>query len=63
MMNHAKIYCKSCLSFCETSLLVKFSGIVIKYSKNIVISCLTVVGFDVRIGEVPWDSGFSNIDK
>ena len=34
-----------------------------KYSENIVISCLTVVCFDVWTGEVPWDSGFSNIDK
>ena len=47
MMNHAKIFCKSCLTFCETSLLVKFSRIAFKYSENIVISCLTLVCFDV----------------
>ena len=63
MINHAKIFCKLCLNFFETSLLVKYSRIAFRYSENIAISCLTVVCFDVSIVEVHWDSGFSNIDR
>ena len=40
MINHAKFFWKSCLMFCETSLLVKFSRIGFKYSENNAISCL-----------------------
>ena len=47
MINHAKIFCISCLSNDETSLLVKFSRIVSKCSKNDAILCLTVACFDV----------------
>ena len=53
MINHAKIFCKWCLTFCGTSLLVKFLRIVFKYSENFAISCLTVVCFDAWTGEVP----------
>ena len=63
MINHAKIFSKSCLAFCETSLLVKFSRIAFKNSQNIAISCLTAVCRDVLTGEFPWNSGFSSIDR
>ena len=46
MVNHAKIVYRLCLTFCETSLLVKFSRIVFKNSENIAISCLTAVCLD-----------------
>ena len=63
MINHAKIFCKSCLTFCEISVLVKLSRIVFKNSENIAISCLTVVCLDVWTVEVPWDSVFSSINR
>ena len=47
MINQAKTFCKSCLAFCETSLLVKFSRIEFKNSENIAVSCLTAVCLDV----------------
>ena len=51
-MNHAKIFCKSCLTFCEISLLVKFSRIVFKNVENAAISFLTFVCLDVCTGDV-----------
>ena len=51
-MNHASIFCKSCLVFCETSLLVKFSQIAFKNVENAAISVLVFVCFDVWGGDV-----------
>ena len=47
MINHSKIFCKSCLTFCEISLLVEFSRIVFIYLEKIAILCLTVMCLDV----------------
>ena len=53
MVNHASNFCKSCLVFCETSLLVKFSRIAFKnVEKNATILFLTFVCFDVWTGDV-----------
>ena len=46
-MNHAKIFCKSCLTFCEISLLEILSRIVFKKAENAAISFLTFVCLDV----------------
>ena len=46
-MNHAKTFCKPCLTFCEFSLLEKFSRIVFKNAENAAISFLTFVCLDV----------------
>ena len=47
MINDSKVFGKSCLTFCKTSLMVKFSRIAFKNSENFVISCLTAVCLDV----------------
>ena len=39
-MNHAKIFCKSCLTCCVISLLVRFSLIAIKKVENFVFLCV-----------------------
>ena len=46
MINHASIFCKSCLEFCETSLFEKFSRIAYKNVEKAVISFLTLVCLD-----------------
>ena len=51
-MIHAIIFCKSCLVFCKTSLLVKFLQIAFKNVENAAISVLTFVCFDVWRGDV-----------
>ena len=51
-MNHAKIFCKSCLVFCETSSLVKFSQIICRNVENTVISFRTFVCLDVSVGDI-----------
>ena len=51
-MNHAKIFCKSCLVCCETSFLVKLSLIICKKVKNNAISFRTFVCLDVSVGEI-----------
>ena len=38
VMNHAKSFCKSCLTFCEISLFENFSRIVFKNAQNAAIS-------------------------
>ena len=63
MINLDKIFCKSCLAFCETSSLVKISRIAFKNSEKIAISCLTAVSLDVQTIEVPCNSAFSSIDR
>ena len=62
-MNHTSIFFESCLVFCETSLLVKFSQIAFKNVENAAISILTFVCFDVGGGDVLWVSVLSSIDK
>ena len=52
IMNHARIFCKPCLTFCEISLLVKFSRIVFKNVEKAAISFPTFVWFDVCTGDV-----------
>ena len=39
--NHASIFCRSCLTFSDISLLVRFSRIATKNVEQILISCLT----------------------
>ena len=56
-------FCRSCLTFCDTSLLVRFSRIAFKIFEKTLIFCLTVVCLDVWIGESPCDSFYSSIDK
>ena len=47
IMNHAKIFCMSCLTFFEISLLDKFSRIAFKNSENAATSFLTFVCLDI----------------
>ena len=61
-MSHAKIFCKSCLVCCETSSLVKFSLFMCRNVENNAISFRTFVCLDVSVGEILWNSVFSNID-
>ena len=62
-MNHAKIFCKSCFVYWETSSFVKFSLIIFRKLESSVISCRTLIYLDVSVGETfgIWIS-FSNID-
>ena len=53
MLNHAKIFCKSCFTRCDTSLFNNFSQIAFKNSENAVSLFLTVECLDVWAGEVP----------
>ena len=46
-MNHAKIFCKSCLTFGEISLFENFLRNVFKNAENAAISFLTFVCLDV----------------
>ena len=51
-MNHASNFCKSCLLFCETLLLVKFSRLEFKNVEKAANSFLTFVCLDVWTGDV-----------
>ena len=48
----ASFFCKSCLVFCETSLMVKFLRTASKNAKNGAILVLNFVCFDVWGGDV-----------
>ena len=61
-MKHAKFFCKSCLVCCETTSFVKFSLIICRKVENNAISFRTFVYVDVSVGEILWNSVFSNID-
>ena len=63
IINHAKIFCKSCFVCCETSSLVKFSLIICRKVENSVISCRTFICLDVSFGEICGIGfSFSNIE-
>ena len=65
-MNHAKIFCNSCLTFFVKFHCLKFekvSRIVFKNAENVAISFFTFVGSDVWTGDGLSVSVFSSIDK
>ena len=50
---HAKVFCKSCLTCYVISYFVRSSRVAFKNFENMCISCRTIVCRDVRVGDLP----------